>query len=952
MQLSFSSAWLGQRGIFAIALCSLLGICPEANAEQEFNVSVGSFSSYQNAINAMAVANQTITSGFQVMPAETDRGTVFRVISPAFTTRAAAETALNDMRKQNANAWIVVSDRSSAVAQAFSQEPPETAAAAQNGSPPPPAASASGRNASNKIIPLNGQAGVPISLADQAPALAQNPPVAAAIRIHKTTEAEASIQVDGDLQEAIWRTLPNVARFVVLEPDTLADVPHATRIKLAYTDKGLYVGADLEQPEGTLIKRLSGRDVYFGLNRDSINLTLDTSGEGLYGFWFGINLGDSLMDGTILPELRYSNEWDGPWRGASTETATGWSAEFFIPWSAISMPSADDVRNMGIYVSRKVAYLDERWGWPSLPSTQPKFLSVLQPIELDGVAPRQQYNVYPFATVTEDGIDEETIYQAGADLFWRPSSNFQLNATYNPDFGNVESDDVDVNLTALETFFPEKRLFFVEGQDIFVASPRADTRGGGVGNTGPPTTLVNTRRIGGRPQAPTLRSNQIVSPRERNLPAKLIGAAKGTGQIGSFRYGVLAAFEDEVQFNATQNGEAVRINQDGSDYGVARLLYENNSDGYKALGVLSTAVQHYDRDAHVTGLDWHLLTQSGKLKMDGQVFRSDLDDVDPGYGGFVDFEYTFRRGVKQRLGIEYFDDNVDINDLGYQSRNNYRQIRSAHTRTNSDIDWARDNQFDVRGAIMQTGDGHLGRGGIFLANRTTFHNLTALTLRLEQFLPSYDDLNSFGNGTFRTAAKTSGGFEFESNNTQPLSFWLAAGYMQEDLGGDAYNIGAGVDWRPMDGLNLSAGVDNYDYDGWLLHNEGRNMTTFVGTSIEPYFTLEYFLSAKQQFKLSIQWAGIKAVNDAYFRIPETPGKLIPIAKPHAESDSFFVSDLVFQARYRWEIAPLSDLFIVYVRASDVSRPLRQKDYSDFLDSAWADPVADQLVMKIRYRFGS
>ena len=126
---------------------------------------------------------------------------------------------------------------------------------------------------------------MPISLADQAPALAQTPPVAAAIRIHKTTEAEASIQVDGDLQEAIWRTLPNVARFVVLEPDTLADVPHATRIKLAYTDKGLYVGADLEQPKDTLIRRLSGRDVFFGLNRDSINLTLDTSGEGLYGFW-------------------------------------------------------------------------------------------------------------------------------------------------------------------------------------------------------------------------------------------------------------------------------------------------------------------------------------------------------------------------------------------------------------------------------------------------------------------------------------------------------------------------------------------------------------------------------------------------------------------------------------------------------------------------------------------
>ena len=138
------------------------------------------------------------------------------------------------------------------------------------------------------------------------------------------------------------------------------------------------------------------------------------------------------------------------------------------------MPSAGDVRNMGIYMSRKVAYLDERWGWPALPSTQPKFLSVLQPLELKGIAPRQQYNIYPFAAVTQDGIDDETRYQVGADLFWRPSSNFQLNATLNPDFGNVESDDVDVNLSATETFFPEKRLFFVEGQEIFVALDSED----------------------------------------------------------------------------------------------------------------------------------------------------------------------------------------------------------------------------------------------------------------------------------------------------------------------------------------------------------------------------------------------------------------------------------------------------------------------------------------------
>ena len=920
-------------------------------AEKVFRVCVGSYSTLENARNALDAANISLGDGFEVARADSASGTLYRILSQPYESRLDAEKAVASARgAEISGAWIVASRRQEPVDAASRpvSTPPSSnrlSTLRSNTLPPRPAAP-TGDTA--KTVALNGAAGVSVQLAEQRSSASTKD----AIRIIKTDESAAGITIDGRLNESIWSNLPNVGKFVVLEPDTLADVPHATNIKLAYTDKGLYVGADLEQPKDTLIRRLSGRDVFFGLNRDSINLTLDTSGEGLYGFWFGINLGDSLMDGTVLPEYRYSNEWDGPWRGASTETDTGWSAEFFIPWSAISMPSAGDVRNMGIYMSRKVAYLDERWGWPALPNTQPKFLSVLQPVELKGIAPRQQYNIYPFAAVTRDGIDDETRYQVGADLFWRPSSNFQLNATLNPDFGNVESDDVDVNLSATETFFPEKRLFFVEGQEIFVASPRADTRSSGVGNSGPPTTMVNTRRIGGRPQSPTLQLGQTISAREVGLPAELIGAAKGTGQIGNFRYGVLAAFEDEVAFNAAQNGQDLRVTQDGSDYGIARLLYENNDDGYRALGLLSTAVQHYDRDAYVTGIDWHLLTRSGKLKMDGQVFRSDLDSVDVGYGGFVDFEYTFRRGVKQRLGIEYFDDDVNINDLGFQSRNNYRQIRTAHTRTTSDLSWARNNQFDVRAALMETGDGLLGRGGIFFANRTTFNNLTSLTLRLEHFLPSYDDLNGFGNGTFRTAEKTGGGIKFESNSTKALSYSLGAGYFEEDLGGDSFHYDASIDWRPLDGLNLSAGLSYFDYDGWLLHQEGRNMTTFDGEGLEPYLTLEYFLSAKQQFKLSVQWVGIEAIEDEFYRIPDSAGRLVPTVKPDAESDSFSISDLVFQARYRWEIAPLSNLYIVYIRAADVTRPLGRDDYSDFLDRAWAQPIADQLVMKIRYRFGS
>ncbi|MCB1645169.1 MAG: hypothetical protein KDI36_06935, partial [Pseudomonadales bacterium] len=124
------------------------------------------------------------------------------------------------------------------------------------------------------------------------------------------------IKIDGHLNEPVWQTLPAYDEFVVIQPDTLADVQHATQVRMFYTSEGLYVGVDMAQPAGTLYKRLSGRDQR-QINRDNINITLDTSGEGRYGYWFGINLGDSVMDGTVLPERQFTSDWDGAWRGAT-----------------------------------------------------------------------------------------------------------------------------------------------------------------------------------------------------------------------------------------------------------------------------------------------------------------------------------------------------------------------------------------------------------------------------------------------------------------------------------------------------------------------------------------------------------------------------------------------------------------------------------------------------------
>ena len=175
-------------------------------------------------------------------------------------------------------------------------------------------------------------------------------------------ESSVDMRIDGRLDETAWRDLQAHDDFRVIDPDTLEPASLPTEVVLFYTDKGLYVGARMTQDPNTLVEYLSGRDQGF-LNRDYFSFTLDTSGEGRYGFWFQLNLGDTKSDGTILPERQYSSSWDGAWRGATARSDEGWSAEFFVSWSLVNMPKANGTRTMGIFAQRKVAHSDERHAW-------------------------------------------------------------------------------------------------------------------------------------------------------------------------------------------------------------------------------------------------------------------------------------------------------------------------------------------------------------------------------------------------------------------------------------------------------------------------------------------------------------------------------------------------------------------------------------------------------------
>jgi len=766
------------------------------------------------------------------------------------------------------------------------------------------------------------------------------------------------IDVDGLLDEKIWSEVQGYNNMTVIEPDTLIAPRYGTELRFLYTDEGFYMGVLAEQPTDKLIARLSSRDV--SINRDGVFLTLDTSGRGLYGFFFGVNLGGTLWDGTVLPEWQFSQQWDGPWQGNAVPTESGYSVEMFLPWSMMAMPEAPDLRKMGFYVSRKVAYLDERWAWPALAYSKAKFMSGLQPIQMEKVTPRRQFTGFPFTAVTRNNIHDETDYRAGFDLFWRPSSNLQLTATVNPDFGTVESDDVVINLTAFETFFPEKRLFFLEGNEIFITSPRSTvmTMSSGGGARGAkysysqePTSLVNTRRIGGPAPSPHIPAGITVAGVELGKPTELSGALKLTGQKGSFRYGALAAFEEDSKFRGYQSdGTPYRIEQDGRDFSVIRFLYENTNRGRRSLGWISTLTSHSAKDAVVHGIDAHYLNPTGKLYWDGQLIFSDVGEVE-GFGGFWDLSYSPSQGRFHRLSLDYFDDKLNVDDFGYIRRNDSINLRYTNSFTTSQSErfrlrssyWVVNQEYNTNGRAV--------RSMIYWMNRFTLHNRSQVSTEIDFYPAQWDDRNSYGKGDYRIQDRWGWYLSYGSDSSKKISVSTSVSAKQEDLRDWTYTYKNGITLKPNDRFSLDLDIAYRERHGWVIYQGGQDFTSYNAIDWQPQLAVDFFFTARQQLRLTLQWAGINANEYKFYQVPPTDGDLIEVNKGSNDpSDDFTISRLTSQLRYRWEIAPLSDLFVVYTRGGNLPNRI-DDEFGDLFHDVLTEPIIDLFVIKLRYRFG-
>src|SRR5712692_5908940 len=270
--------------------------------------------------------------------------------------------------------------------------------------------------------------------------------------------------IDGKDDDAVWREAPAITTFREFSPREDGAPRFATEAKVAYDDHNLYVFIRAFDPHpDSILKILARRDVR--APPDSPKMAITSFQDRRTGFEFAVNPAGVKRDYAIYDDNREDDAWDGVWEVATTVDTLGWTAEFRIPLSQLRYaPAATNTFGFGVW--RDIQRYTERVSWPVYRASRPGFPSQLGEVQgLVGLSSPRRLEVTPYGvtknvTVADGGaFDHPQRFVGGADLKYGVTSNLTLDATVNPDFGQVEADPAVLNLTAFETFFQERRPF-------------------------------------------------------------------------------------------------------------------------------------------------------------------------------------------------------------------------------------------------------------------------------------------------------------------------------------------------------------------------------------------------------------------------------------------------------------------------------------------------------------
>jgi len=311
------------------------------------------------------------------------------------------------------------------------------------------------------------------------------------------------LHIDGHMDDAAWNLVEWGNNFVQDYPNNGANPSFQTQFKILYDDNNLYVGIRMFDDEPDKIgTRLSRRDMNDG---DWVSIAFDSYNDNLTAYSFGVNAVGVKKDQIIVNDNHHGDRsWDAVYFVKVSIDDKGWVAEYKIPLSQLRFSDIES-HNWGLQISRNIFRLNERSNWKNIPRDVKGYVSNWGNLNgIKGIKPKLDIEITPYSVLKSENYkaEEENPYRDGSDLSLSMgidgkislSNDFTLNFTVNPDFGQVEADPSEVNLSAFETFFQEKRPFFIEGKNIFSLPLSV---GGGYGSRN--ENLFYSRRVGRRP---------------------------------------------------------------------------------------------------------------------------------------------------------------------------------------------------------------------------------------------------------------------------------------------------------------------------------------------------------------------------------------------------------------------------------------------------------------------
>jgi len=565
------------------------------------------------------------------------------------------------------------------------------------------------------ITQVTPQLASPVAPAPVAPA-----PVLSPVRTPKPPT------VDGDLSDPVWALAASTTAFTQQFPVERAAPSERTTLKVLYDDDAVYIAFDLEQKSVPIVKRMARRDR--DVEADSVTIDIDSRALGKTAFEFTVNAAGVLRDGIRSNDViengdRFSPGWDENWDARTVVRDDGWSAEIRIPLRILRFSSGGGMSTWGFQARRYTSMRQETDEWSFIPRNVASEVAMYGHLEDLRMRPRADLELRPFVLgrlrrrdPTDLTVDSgwSPGISAGLDLRWHLTPDLTLDGTVNPDFTQVEGDELYLNLSNFESFFPEKRPFFVEGAEIFESpAPLFFARS---------FQLLYTRRIGRRPDVPSLRPTPAFGDRMVALPeaSTILGATKLVGRLGTgWSVGAMSAVTDSntVEVQAADGARRTQLVDPTTAYQVVRLKHDFEG-GRAHVGFLGTAVARAEKtpqyptytlpdgtgphelcptgevltpgsrcthDAYVGSVDGVWRSNDGEILLSAQSIASVLrhgpprtlrdgtvvGDGDGGYGAQLIAAREGGAGLAWNAQYQHASRKLDFNDLGFMDRQNH-----------------------------------------------------------------------------------------------------------------------------------------------------------------------------------------------------------------------------------------------------------------------------------------